>query len=92
MLRKLPEKIVDDIFSYNFEKMCFFYYLILKHKEKFTNFDKTYKKSNVIKEYIKSHYFSLPFGERPKPGESYYYWILEVTDTTEFYMGISEFE
>ena len=92
LFRKLPDKIVEDIFSYNFEKMCYFYYLINKHREKFEDFPQTQKRSNVIKEYIKSHYFSLSNRQKPKPGESFYYLILEVVDPNDFYVGFSDYQ
>lgn len=82
----LPNFISENIFILNFEEMCFFYVILLKNKIFFENDIEDFQiKSDVLKEYIKIHYFSIARGKLPI--ESWFYEILKVANVEEFYQN-----
>ncbi|KRX00686.1 hypothetical protein PPERSA_00913 [Pseudocohnilembus persalinus] len=90
--QNLPSIVSEKIHSFDFEQMCQMYYLFLKNQDEFLDFNKVKGKLDVLKEYIKIHYFSLNArDDRPSVGDSYFYKILEVADCNDFYMHESNY-
>ena len=80
---RLPGYIVQKIAAFDFEQMCYLYYIYMRDgKEYNTIFFK--ENTDILKDYILMYYSSIPRGKLDI--NSYFYKILEVVDINKFYM------
>lgn len=80
---KLPEYIVQNINSFDFEQMCYLYYIYVVN-EGLIKGGKFKQNLDILKDYILLHYRSIPRGKLDI--NSNFYKVLEVVDINQFYM------
>lgn len=78
-----PSMIVSHIQEYNFEEMCYFYYIFGKYGY-LKDLGEIKQNLDILRDYILMLYNLIPRGKLQIT--SYYYKILEVVDINDFYM------
>lgn len=80
---KFPSYIVSNIQAYNFEEMCYFYFIFGKYG--YLKSSGNIKENlDILRDYILLWYSSIPRGKLEIT--SNYYKVLEVVDINDFYM------
>jgi len=78
----LPDYIIKNIAAFDFEMMCYLYYIYVKHGGLNTT-GKFKENLEVLKDYILLYYRSIPRGKLEIT--SNFYKVLEVVDINKFY-------